>query len=380
MTALAPNLAIRGSRRSDTELELAVEEVGAPQLIDDDDIIVEVLAAPINPTDIVTLFGAADPDTAERLVSDGAARTVLRLTAAAGGRLSTSEKPKPPGSEGAGRVVAAGPGANAQGLLGRTVAILGDGTFARYVKAAASNAIVLDDDVSPALGASALINPLTALGMVETMRNEGFSALVHTAAASNLGQMLVRLCGEERIGLVNIVRTPEQVRLLRTLGAEHVVDMSQDDFTDDLVTALRATGATLAFDAIGGGTVAARILAAMDQALILAGARFPHGPQYGTVVPKKVLIYGGLDTSPTQVGRTFGTAWSVAGWLLFPFLASIGPERADELKARVAQEITTTFASTYTRSISLAEALHPEVIQEYTRRATGAKYLVEPWK
>jgi len=253
---------------------------------------------------------------------------------------------------------------------------MGAGTYARYVKVRARDSVPLSQETSAAQGAAALINPLTVLGMVQTMRQEGFTALVHTAAASNLGQMLQRLCLIEGIDLVNIVRRPGQVELLRSLGAKYVLDSSSPDFFDELVDALHATGATLAFDATGGPQ-AGRILLAMEQAAVRGGARFPYGSRYGTTTAKKVYLYGGLDPTPVQVDRRFGMAWSIGGWLVFSFLEQIGPERAAQLKSRAVDEIPTTFASGYARTISMADILDPDVLRAVSRRATGEKYLLD---
>jgi NADPH:quinone reductase len=207
------------------------------------------------------------------------------------------------------------------------------------------------------------------------MRLEGHKALVHTAAASNLGQMLVRLCRTDGIELVNVVRTPEQVELLKSLGAKWVCDSSAPGFLDALTDALAATGATLAFDATGGGRLAGQILACMEAALNRTAKEFSR---YGSTTHKQVYIYGGLDRGPTEFNRAFGMAWGIGGWLLPPFLQKIGPAAAQKLRERVAAEITTTFASHYTKSVSLAGALALEEIAIYGRQATGQKYLIEP--
>jgi NADPH2:quinone reductase len=277
------------------------------------------------------------------------------------------------GNEGAGVVIAAG--ANAQGLLGKTVAVIGGAMYAQFRTVKAADCLLLPDGATAADGASCFVNPLTALGMVETMRREGHTALVHTAAASNLGQMLNKICIADRVSLVNIVRSPEQASLLRQIGATYVCDSSSPSFSEDLTEALVATGATLAFDAIGGGKLASRILTAME---VAANRTAKSYSRYGSTTHKQVYIYGGLDTGPTEITRGFGMAWAVGGWLLFPFLQKVGPEVAQSLRERVARELKTTFASHYTAEISLAEALRPEVIAIYNRRATGEKYLINP--
>ncbi len=283
--------------------------------------------------------------------------------------------PRPAGNEGAGVVIAAGDSSEAQALLGKTVAFMGGPSYTQFRCIAADQCLVLPDDVTPAEGASSFVNPLTVIGMVETMRLDGHSALVHTVGASNLGQMLIKHCRNEGVPLVNIVRKPEQVDLLKSLGAEYVCDSSAETFNEDLTQALVETGATLAFDAIGGGKLASRILNCME---VAASKRVAGYGGYGTAIHKQVYIYGGLDIAPTEVRRTFGMAWGMGGWLLPYFLERVGPERTRELKAKVAAEIKTTFASHYTNVISLREAVTKEAIDVYSRQATGEKYLINP--
>jgi NADPH2:quinone reductase len=211
--------------------------------------------------------------------------------------------------------------------------------------------------------------------MVETMRNEGHTALVHTVGASNLGQMLQRICLKDGIGLVNLVRKPEQEALLRSQGAAHVCDTSAPDFTDRLTDALAATGATIAFDAIGGGRLAGQILQCMEAAINRSTKTYSR---YGSDVHKQVYIYGGLDRRPIELPRNIGMAWGTGGWLLFPFLRTIGKAREQALRARVAAELTTTFASHYTDEVSLAGALSLDAIHTYARQATGQKFLIRP--
>ncbi len=283
----------------------------------------------------------------------------------------------PVGNEGAGVVVAAGASEPAQALLGKTVGIIGGAMYSQYRAVKTGQCLALPDGTTPAEGASWFVNPLTALGMVETMRMEGHSALVHTAAASNLGQMLNKLCMHDGVDLVNVVRRPEQHELLRGIGAKHVVDSSSPTFKDDLVAALSVTGATLAFDATGGGKLASQILASME---IAQNANAKDYNRYGSTTHKQVYIYGGLDRSPTELTRNFGMAWGVGGWLLTPFLQKIGSEGVEKLRERVAAEIKTTFASRYTVEVSLAEVLQLDAIATYGRQATGEKYLINPNK
>ncbi len=357
------------------ELSLVSVPVGDPG---PDEVVVRVEATPINPSDLGLLLGAADVSTA--VVSQGAngpvvtARIVPAFMKAMAGRVDQS---LPVGNEGGGVVVKAGSSPAAQALLGKTVGVLGGAMYAQYRTLRAADCLALGDDVTPAEGASCFVNPLTSLGMIGTMRLEGHKALVHTAAASNLGQMLVKACLKDGVPLVNIVRSAEQEALLRGIGAEYVCDSSKPSFMDDLTAALVATGATLGFDAIGGGRLAGQILTCMEAAANQSGAGYSR---YGSTVHKQVYIYGGLNTGPTEFNRGFGMAWGVGGWLLTPFLQKIGPVEGQKLRDRVAAEIKTTFASRYTSVISLAEALDPSVMAAYNKKSTGEKFLIAPHK
>jgi len=345
-----------------------------------DEVVVRIEAAPINPSDIGLLFGAADMATA--VASGLAGHPVVTATVpdramrAMAGRVGQS---LPAGNEGAGTVVAAGDSSAAQSLLGQTVAVLGGSMYSQWRTVPVAACMRLPEGTAPAQGASCFVNPLTALGMLETMRSEGHGALVHTAAASNLGQMLNRICQADGVGLVNIVRKPEQAALLRGLGAVHVCDSSTADFIDTLTEALAATRATLAFDAIGGGRLAGQILTAMEAAIARRNKPTEYS-RYGSNVHKQVYIYGGLDTGPTEIQRNFGMTWGIGGWLLFPFLQRISPEASDRLKQRIVAELHTTFASHYARTVSLAEALTLEAISVYGARNTGTKVLINPNK
>jgi NADPH2:quinone reductase len=358
------------------ELEVSLVEVPVPEP-GANEVLLRVEAAPINPSDLGVLFGPADLGTAR--YSGTAERPVvtMRIPEAAmkslAGRIDT---PLPVGNEGAGVVVAAGASPAAQALLGKSVAALAGGAmYAQYRAVAVEQCLALPEGATPAEGASSFVNPLTALGMVETMRREGHRALVHTAAASNLGQMLARICLKDGIGLVNVVRKPEQAELLRGIGASHVCDTSAPAFMHELTEAIAATGATLAFDAIGGGRLAGQILSAMEAALMRNASGYSR---YGSSTHKQVYIYGGLDTAPTEIVRNFGMTWGIGGWLLFPFLQKLGPAALQALKQRVAAELKTTFASRYAGEVSLADALQPDMIAAYARRATGEKFLLEP--
>ncbi len=370
-------LQLRSLVSNSGELELSLATVAIP-VAKPDEVLVRVEASPINPSDIGVLFGAADMGTARQ--SGTSANPVVSATIPEGlmksmaGRLGQS---MPVGNEGAGVVVSTGSSYEALALLGKTVATFGGAMYSQYRCVKAEQCLVLPEGTSPAEGASCFINPLTSLGMVETMRREGHTALIHSAAASNLGQMLNRICIADNVGLVNIVRTQQQEDLLRAIGARHVCNSSAPTFILDLTEAMVATGATIAFDAIGGGELAGQILTCMEAALNRSATEYSR---YGSTTHKQVYIYGGLDTAPTVFKRRFGFAWSIGGWLLWPFLQKIGPEAERKLRERVVAELKTTFVSHYTKEISLAEALRVEEIAVYGRRATGAKYLINPNK
>lgn len=357
------------------ELSLVDEPIAQPAV---NEVVVRIEASPLNPSDLGLLFGAADMSTAKAAgTADRPVLTVTvpeRLMAGMATRLGQS---MPVGNEGAGVVVDAGSSAAAQALMGKTVAVLGGAMYSQYRCVKADQCLVLPEGSTPADGASCFVNPLTALGMVETMRREGHKALVHTAAASNLGQMLNRICIKDGIGLVNIVRKPEQETLLRSQGAKYVCNSGSPTFMDELTAALVATGATIAFDATGGGRLAGQILTCMEAALNKTAKEYSR---YGSNTHKQVYIYGGLDLGPTEFKRNFGMAWSMGGWLLFPFLQTAGADTVQKLKQRVAAELKTSFASSYSKEISLAEALQPDAIAVYDQRATGTKYLINPNK
>lgn len=379
MTTAIPSTALqlRSLVQPDATLQLSLEPTPVPTP-GPDEVLVKVQATPINPSDIGLLFGPADLSTVQ--VSGSADRPVVtaripdRAMPAMAARLGQS---MPVGNEGAGLVVAAGSSPAAQALIGRTVALIGGAMYAQYRAMPAAQCLPLPAGTTAAEGASCFVNPLTALGMVETMKREGHTALVHTAAASNLGQMLNKVCQKDGIGLVNIVRKPEQAALLREIGAQYVCDSSAPGFMAELTDALAATGATIAFDATGGGTLAGQILQCMEAAINRKATEYSR---YGSAVHKQVYLYGHLDTRPTEIQRTFGMAWGVGGWLLFPFLQKIGNEAAQALRQRVAAELKTTFASHYARTVSLAEALSADAIAFYGPRNTGAKVLIDPSK
>ena len=355
------------------EISMAEMELSSPA---SDEVIVRIEATPINPSDLGTLTGPADMQTAENVVVNG--KKILRAPVKEelrGGLSARVEKPLPIGNEGAGVVVEAGDSKNAQALMGKTVAILGGAMYTQYRKISSKACLVLPEGTTARQGASCFVNPLTALGMVETMRLENHHALVHTAAASNLGQMLNKLCLSEGVPLVNIVRNDAQAKLLKGIGAIYVCDSSKESFMADLYDAINETGATLAFDAIGGGSVASNILTAMER---VQGANAKPSDRYGSTVLKQVCSYGFLDTGPTILERNYGMAWGIGGWLLTAFLQRVGGERAQALREKVANEITTTFASDYTDEISLAQVLDVDIARRYQRKSTGDKFLINP--
>ena len=368
-------LQLRSLVKSSGELVLSLHDVPTPEP-KADQVLVRIEASPLNPSDLGLLFGAADMASAVWSGSTERPVVTARIAEAAmrgmTGRIDAS---LPVGNEGAGLVVSAGTSPTAQALLGKRVAILGGAMYAQYRCLAADQCLVLPTDASSVDGASCFVNPLTALGFVETLKHEGHSALVHTAAASNLGQMLLRICQQDGIQLVNIVRKPEQVALLREMGAVHVCDVSSPTFLTDLTDALVTTGATLAFDATGGGKLAGQILGCMEAAINRKATEYSR---YGSTTHKQVYLYGGLNTSPTEFNRNFGMAWGMGGWLVFPYLQKLGPAALLRLKARVAADLKTTFKSHYARHVTLAQALSPAAITAYNQRATGVKFLVCP--
>lgn len=370
-------LELRSTVKTGGTLEIMLAEVPIPEP-KDNQVVVRIEAAPINPSDLGLLFGAADMGTAK--ISGSAEGAVVTadipdaMMKAMGGRLDQS---LPVGNEGAGVVVKAGASELAQALMGKTVAVIGGAMYAQYRAVRVDQCLELPEGVTPAEGASWFVNPMTAQGMVETMRMEGHKALVHTAAASNLGQMLNKICLQDGVELVNIVRKPDQVELLKALGAKHVCNSSSPDFMDELTEALVATGATLAFDAIGGGRLAGQILTCME---VAANRTATEYSRYGSTVHKQVYIYGGLDRGPTEFNRGFGMVWGIGGWLLTPFLQKGGGEVINRFRQRVAAEIKTTFASHYTQEVSLAEMLTADAMAIYGKQATGEKFLVNPSK
>jgi len=370
---------IRSKATSDGNIELSIAKVEKP-VPGDDEVLIEVQASPINPSDLGLLLSfAADLQNINVTGSgDDTVATMPVHPALMGSLKPRLDESMPVGNEGAGIIIDAG--INAKDLIGKTVGLAGGAMYSQYRCVPAASCLVMDEGTTPKQAASSFVNPLTALAFVETMKMENHTALVHTAAASNLGQMLVKICKDDGIQLVNIVRKQEQVDLLKSIGAEYVCNTSDESFMDDLVTALVETGATLGFDATGGGNngeLPGQILAAME---IAANKNATEYSRYGSDTYKQVYIYGGLDQSPTILKRAFGLSWGLGGWLLTPMIGKIGMEKFQEMRMRVAREINSTFASSYAKEISFEEMLQPETIREYAKQATGKKYLVNPHK
>jgi NADPH:quinone reductase-like Zn-dependent oxidoreductase len=373
----ATGLELRSLIRKSGELELSLAKVALPEPAADQ-VLVRVEATPINPSDLGLLLGPADMATAKSTGSgDGIVVTAKVAAASLPFLAARLDQAMPVGNEGAGTVIEAGASEAAQALKGRTVSMIGGAMYTQYRLIKATDCQPLPAGTTAAEGASWFVNPLTALGMTETMKREGHKALVHTAAASNLGQMLNKICLEDGIGLVNIVRSAAQAKTLHDIGAKHVCDSTSSTFVDDLTQALVETGATIAFDAIGGGKLASQILTCMEMALNKTASTYSR---YGSTVHKQIYVYGGLNTGPTELSRSYGMAWAVGGWLLTPFLQKIGRPDQQRLRQRVVAGLKTTFASHYTKVLSLQETLQLANIAAYNKRATGEKFLINPSK
>ena len=375
MSLPATYLQMLSTITKDGELRMELVEKPMPTPAADQ-VIIKIEATPINPSDHGVMFGWTDMSGAS---SKGKGKdTVLSAPVSEHGmgvmkaRIGQS---LPVGNEGAGTVVAAGDSDAARALMGKTVAALSGQMYAQYVCLPAASCMPLLPGNTAKEGASSFVNPLTALAFIETMRMEDHSAIVHTAAASNLGVMLNKICQDDGVDIVNIVRRQEQVEMLKKLGAKYIINSSDESFMADLTDAIHATGATLGFDATGGGQLASDILAAMEA----AAARTPGAYSiYGSIKHKQVYLYGSLDFTPTILSRGYGMAWGVGGWLMPNFLAKAGMEVGNRLRARVAKELTTTFASHYTDEISLSEALNADTVKRYNAKATGQKFLICP--
>ncbi|NJS13777.1 MAG: zinc-binding dehydrogenase [Sphingopyxis sp.] len=369
------NLTILSEIKDSGVLEISLARVPMPEP-KPHEVLVKVLATPINPSDLGLLVGAGDVAQSVASTRDGLPLVTAPVSPAGlramGGRLNEA---MPIGNEGCGVVIAAGSNPEAQALLGKTVAMLGGAIYAEYRCLPVQMCMVLPDGTDPEDGASCFVNPLTSLAFTEVMKAEGHSAIVHTAAASNLGQMLVKICAKDGVPLVNIVRSPAQVELLRSIGATHVLDSNSETFRKDLVAALTETGATIAFDAIGGGSLGGQILGAMEQAAV---ARMATYSRYGSDSFKQLYIYGALDLAPTSFNRSFGFSWSISGFLLTPFMQKAGAETVGRMRQRVVDELTTTFKSYYSHRVSMEQALDVATLQAYNAKRTGDKYLILP--
>ncbi|MDE0748014.1 MAG: zinc-binding dehydrogenase [Porticoccaceae bacterium] len=370
---------IRSMVTSEGNIEISIATVEKPTP-SENEVLIKVEASPINPSDLGLLISfAADLDSLTVSGSGDATVATIKVHPAMMGALKPRlNESMPVGNEGGGVIVDAG--ANAKGLIGKTVGAAGGAMYSQYRCLPATSCLVMDGSTTSAEAASSFVNPLTALAFIETMKMENHSAIINTAAASNLGQMLVKICKDDSVPLVNIVRKAEQVEVLKNLGAEYVCNTSDPDFMKNLVDALIATGATLGFDATGGGNggkLPGQILAAME---IAANKTAKEYSRYGSDTYKQVYIYGGLDQAPTILNRSFGMQWGLGGWLLTPMIGRIGMERFQQMRERVAKEIKTTFASHYTQEISFEEMLQPETIRTYAKQATGEKFLVNPHK
>jgi NADPH:quinone reductase-like Zn-dependent oxidoreductase len=377
MSEVKTGLQLRSLIKKSGELEISLVSIPTPEP-GADEVVVRVEATPINPSDLGLLTGAAEMTTAQ--ASGTREQPVITAKVPEAGMKAMAarlDQSMPVGNEGAGIVIKTGSSDAAKALMGKTVAMIGGAMYTQYRCLRVSECMPLPAGTTAAEGASWFVNPLTALGMTETMRREGHKALVHTAAASNLGQMLNKICLKDDIGLVNIVRSKEQADILHEIGAKHVVDSTSPTFMDDLTNALVEAGATIAFDAIGGGRLAGQILTGMETAINKTAKVYSR---YGSSVHKQVYIYGSLDPRPVELNRAFGMAWGVGGWLLFPFLMKIGRADGQKLRERVVAELKTTFASHYTKVVSLQEVLDLSNIAVYAKRATGEKFLINPNK
>ena len=369
------NIQLTSTINEDNKLTLALETIEMPQP-GADEVVIRIEAAPLNPSDLGVLFSAADMTTATQSGTEESPVITADVPAQFMPSLKTRVgKATAVGNEGAGTVVAAGSSPAAQALMGKTVAVIGGGTYRQYLCANVQSCLELKEGTTAKEGASSFVNPLTALAMVETMRAEGHKAIIHAAAASNLGQMLNRICIADGIDLINIVRKEEQETLLRDMGAKYVVNSSSESFIADLTAAIIETGATIAFDPIGGGELTSDILNCME---VAAARDMKEHSLYGSDTFKQVYIYGALNRGPITLNRNFGFAWAVNGFLLFNALGKLGTKTVMTMRKRVAEEITTTFASKYTHEVSLAEVLKLESIAGYSKQATGEKYLIKP--
>ncbi|WP_022708341.1 zinc-binding dehydrogenase [Paracoccus zeaxanthinifaciens] len=356
---------------ADGTLTVAIEEVSFPDPTGNQ-VLVRMEAAPINPSDLAILVGGADIENAQFSPDKFVAQMPAQANAASKSRHGLK---LPAGNEGAGTVVAAGDDKAAQALIGQRVSCVPGNAYSQYCIADAAMCLPLGDH-SAEEGASAFVNPMTALGFVENAKADGQNAILHTVGASNLGQMLTRICQEDGLDLVNIVRKEDQVELLKGLGATHVVNSSADDFMDQLTAAIADTSAFYGFDPVGGGKLVDTAFRAMERVAVQQMSEYSR---YGSNQQKRMFIYGRLDTGPTVLTPAYGFGWTLSGWLLFPFLQSVGQETMGRMRQRVRDNLTTTFSSSYKARVSLEEMLTKEAVTDYRAMRTGEKYLVTPW-
>ena len=357
---------------ADGKLTLELSEESFPEPTGNQ-VLVKMEAAPINPSDLAILTSAADFENAEYSPGKVVANMPEPFLT---GQKNRHGQRLPAGNEGAGTVVATGDSDMAKALMGQRVACVPGNAYSQYAIADAMMCLPLGDHSSEA-GASSFVNPMTALGFVETARMEGHDAIVHLAAASNLGQMLNKICQEDGMKLVNIVRKQEHVDLLKSQGATYVVNSSDDDYMKQLRAAIAETGAFLGFDPIGGGTSTDGVLKAMEQ---VAASQMDEYSRYGSNQDKKMYQYGRLNlTEPTILTPSYGLQWCVAGWLLTPFLAKAGMETVVKMRTRVQQNLGTTFASSYKAKVDLEGMLTKDAILDYRQMKTGEKFLFMPW-
>ena len=370
---------IRSTVTEEGYMEISIIESQIPKP-KKNEVLVRMEAAPINPSDLGRLLShAADLSDIKTAETNQMNKIKIKLKANLMAPLKPRlNQPLSLGNEGAGVVVDAG--SEVKGMIGKTVGLAGGGMYCQYKCMPANNCLIMDKQTTPEEAASSFVNPMTALGFIETMKLEGHRALIHTAASSNLGKMLIKICKNDSIDLINIVRDAQQIASLNSIGAKFVFSTSEANFEDNLVASIKETGGTLAFDATGGGNegrLAGQILSAMERAILSSSEEYQI---YGSNTHKQVYIYGGLDRSPTILNRSYGMSWSIGGWLLMPMINKFGMKKLQQMRERVAAEIKTTFASSYYKSISFEEALKPDIIRSYATQTTGKKYLIKPHK
>ncbi len=279
------------------------------------------------------------------------------------------------GSEGAGHVIQAGSSAASAALLNRTVCLAGGGTFARYRTVRAADCVALPEGVTSSEAAAAFINPTTALCMLDTARSHGQDALIFTAAASSLGRMMHRLCVQENVEFIGVVRGPEALERVRAQGVRYAFDLTSESFVEQLTEAITGTGATLAFDAIAGGDIVSTLLRCMESAS--RQSETPSG-HYGSARQKRVYIFGNCWVLSTVLKRDFGLSYSVSGWLLYHYLDNVSQSRRLDMQRRVVEGLSGIFSTEYVAEISLLQLLDPDVMRAYAAKETAGKHLLRP--